>query len=165
MDSAGSLRTLLTLCSIVTLGGCAASGREWVRAPEPGGFDGEQFTTELSAEPVNSESPALAGRPRLSRSITLGESFVTRGGERQPAPNQGGSIVVTVNNYVTPQTVVPYGVGFSGFSEPWDGGVRGQARARGPTPAVPALGGNWPAPRDSGPAFPYKTAPASPWAR
>ena len=165
MDSTGSLRARLALCSVAVIAGCAGSGREWVRAPEPGGFDSEQLTSELSPEPLDSESTAVSHRPRLSRSITLGESFATGGGQQHAAPNQGGSIVVTVNNYLAPQTFVPYGVGFSGFVDPFDGSVRGPARARGPQPAAPALGGNWPAVRDSGPPFPYKTAPASPWAR
>ena len=157
--------------------GCATAGSAWVSQPEPGFFQDDEPALRASAHPLEpvaeSTTPSFttepdeapAPRPRLTRTITLGETFATytdRPAEQRAA--ERGNVNVTVNNYVTPQS--DDSDGYYGYGVPI---VRDARRGGRGHPSQPMArptrpGQSWPAPKSFGPAFPFKTAPASPWA-
>jgi hypothetical protein len=166
----------------VALGCGATAGSTWVTQPEPGPFVSD--TDALSAsensfhaldEPKTSQAALEVAfdeerrpRPRLNRTVTLGEAFVSTA-ERSGAPQApvGAPLAITINNYVAAPN--PYYSGYYGAPfiadgfRPIDGGTRPAPPSAQPAPMQP--GQNWPALPSYGPAFPFKTAPASPWER
>lgn len=165
----------LTLAVLSTA--CGATGLDWVAEPEtpPLAASRADATVRPPLQPVPSvaafapaeeEEPVADSRPRLSRTVTLGEIDVAPSTPAAAAP-PGSGVSVTINNYtsVTPS----YGYGYAGF-----GYARSQPSfsARGPTSgasrssaAGPQAGQSWPSIADHGSSFPYRSAPASPWAR
>jgi hypothetical protein len=159
--------------------GCATSGSTWVSQPEPGFFaSDDEVALATSAHPIETfhepNTPAWqsAGaldegnspRPRLTRTVTLGETFAAY--TEPPAdarPADRSNVTVTVNNYVT-QPNDTYD-GYYGYGVPLYRSTRGNGGARPSHPIAPTRPGqSWPAPRSHGPAFPFRTAPADPWA-
>src|SRR5439155_27304895 len=122
--------------------------------------------------PIGVESPdppepmASAPRGRLDHTITLGG--VTDSSARAydpPAAYAGGQAPTIVNVYVNQMP----GYGYGGY-----GAVYGVATPLVAVPRVAAVraqsapvalrpGLDWPAVPNHGPAFPYRTGPASPW--
>ena len=163
-------RIVVSTALLAGVVGCSATtGSSWVHEPEPGGFANDDATVEVTGHPVEALVEPLAPtrtdelaqapspRPRLTRTITLGETLVAYT-ERAPEPRAAdrSSVHVTVNNYVTPQNESDDGY-YSGYY--------GGRFVRPSQPIAPTRPGqNWPAPKSYGPAFPFKTAPASPWA-
>jgi hypothetical protein len=165
---------LVPIALAVGLGCSTTAGSTWVSQPEPGPFaDGDLALSEQRpdgfAEPVSStlgRDLEVVGRPqarpRLDRTVTLGEvhaAYTERQAEATPGP---APVSVTINNYATTPN---YYDGY--YAAPY---YRGDFR-RGddPRPARPSArptqpGQSWPALPSYGPAFPFKTAPASPWA-
>jgi hypothetical protein len=118
---------------------------------------------DVSAAPPLGVSLADEGagtaRPRLRHSITLGESHA--GSPPAPtgaAPDAPATVQVNVHTYV-PVTINNYG-GFD-YAVDHDGAPR--ARTSRTAPVHP--GQDFPTPPSYGPQFPYRTGPASPWAR
>jgi hypothetical protein len=160
--------------------GCAATaGSRWVSQPEPGPFvnddpalaASEQYLGAVDETPTfhaaseGDPDGAQRARPRLDRTVTLGETSVATS-ERAEAPRAAGGapVTVTINNYVTaPNPYAGYvAAPFIGDFRPLDDGRgRPQKPTRRPAPMQP--GQNWPALPSYGPTFPFKTAPASPW--
>ncbi len=155
--------------------GCSATtGSSWVREPEPGFFPSDDAKLGTSAHPVEPLVEPLApdstselaeapsSRPRLTRTVTLGETLVAyseRGSEPRVADRS--NVNVTINNYVTPENDHYDGY----YPVPFVREVRHDGGARPSPPMRPSRPGqSWPAPPEHGPAFPFKTAPASPWA-
>jgi hypothetical protein len=136
------LRALL-LISLACAGCAATSGHDWLSSPiEPR----PELTAQVSEAPLAEIEP----RPRLSHSITLGESYTT---DAAPAASSGSPTVqvnvhtqvpIVINNYGG------YGYGYGGY---------GYGRAATPhatptraTSAMPTkVGGDFPAPPDYGP--------------
>lgn len=156
------------------LGCSATTGSTWVRQPEPGAFANEEITTsahdlEAFDQPraprfvSDAEGDLTArARPRLDRTVTLGEVVVVpseRAASAQ-APN-GAPVTVTINNYAGSPNGYYDGY-YGGYLAPF---IVDDARPARPQPAPRPMqpGQDWPKPPSYGPAFPYKTAPASPW--
>jgi len=159
----------------LVFGACSSTtGSTWVRQPEPGAFANEELTTsahdlEAFDQPRTSRfvSDADGGltapaRPRLDRTVTLGEVFVvpSERAEVEQAPN-GAPVTVTINNYAYSPNGYDDGY-YGGYLLPLiaDDGRPGRPR---PAPRPMQPGQDWPTPPSYGPPFPYKTAPASPW--
>ncbi|HEY3255670.1 MAG TPA: hypothetical protein VGJ91_17045 [Polyangiaceae bacterium] len=156
----------LALCT-----GCGATGLAWVGE---GCAESAQMRVDAANSvssrgappatiPATAEPDAPDSRPRLSRTVTLGE--IDQVAERADAgPTNVASGSVNIYNYNQVNLVTPafgYGTfGYARFSpvhvtpEPARSGVSG-----------PLPGQNWPAVADHGPSFPYASAPASPWTR
>lgn len=142
------------------LGGCGAHGKTWVD-PEPRSAPcveeqarSVQWEEELKPPP----------RPRLQQVVTLGQSELPAR-ERTSAPESAAAspVVVQVNNTFAPQ----YGYGAFVPAVPV-GGCLGCGPVFVPARTSPAhtgahLGRDWPAPRDSGPVFPFSAPPGDPW--
>ncbi|MDB4945183.1 MAG: hypothetical protein JWP97_4717 [Labilithrix sp.] len=135
---------------------------------------------EVAADPevIVSEPPAPAdearGRPRLSRTVTLGQSSgeaVYSGGAPAAPPGGSGGPAVVVNNNVIVNGAAGgyyggyYGGGYYGSGVPYgmrDAAPRGATNAWAPTGwegagrtaapgQTPHVGGNWSPPPSSGP--------------
>ena len=146
--------------TVLGLGCSSTTGSTWVRQPEPGAFANEELTTaahdlEAFDQPRTSRIISDAdgdltarARPRLDRTVTLGEVFVapSEPADVERSPN-GAPVTVTINNYTNSPN------------------IGDDARPARPPPAPRPMqpGQDWPKPPSYGPAFPYKTAPASPW--
>lgn len=154
---------------------CASTqGSTWVAQPEPGPFEGDELAVALAgrtAQPLaNEHRSSLVDdseleaqdrpRPRLDRTITLGEIDATESGRRETAPAPAAAPVsVTVNNYVQQQPSYDGYYAVPVYSRA-GAGPRPTPHSN-PTPTHP--GQNWPALPNHGTSFPFKTAPASPW--
>jgi hypothetical protein len=166
---------LVPIALSVVLGCSTTSGSTWVSQPEPGPFAGDDIalaergfdafdepSTTTSSRDLEVEGRPEA-RPRLDRTITLGEVHASYA-ERAAAPAPGPAPVnVTINNYVA----APNPNTYDGYYAPAYYGDfrRGDHQRPGKPSARPSHPGqNWPALPSYGPAFPFKTAPASPWA-
>jgi hypothetical protein len=140
---------LLSLLLGACLEGCAAtSSQEFLSTPL------DEQTPLLQATRAES---APAARPRLEHTITLGEtdaSYVP-----PPAAADAGS---GANVQVQVQTNVPVTINTYG-SYPGDVVAPRALPAQPSTTLEP--GQNFPAPASYGPGFPYRSGPASPWAR
>lgn len=168
-------RVVVSSFLLVGAAGCATAGSTWVSQPEPGFFPNDDEALRASASssahpletlaensapnPGGELDEAKTSRPRLTRTVTLGETYAAYT-ERAPESRSAdrSNVNVTVNNYVTPQNdnydgYYGYGYGVPVLRHPT------QPIARPTRP-----GQSWPAPKSHGPAFPFKTAPASPWA-
>jgi hypothetical protein len=127
----------------VALSGCAStSGYAWLDSP----VEQRAEAWAVSAPPPQAPDES---RPRLSHSVTLGESYAAApvyGEPVGPAPVQVNvSTPVIINNYGG------YGVGY-GYGSPYayDRG-RASAPARATPRAAPKVGADFPAPPDYGP--------------
>jgi hypothetical protein len=154
----------LVVLAGTTACGAELSSSEWVHEPERGGALGQQQLLERddAIASFTSRSAPSAGPQRLDHTITLGEvtsSAPTGAGVPAPAPG-GTSVTVNVTSYAQPAQSYGYGeipVLTSGGNVPTASAPRA-SRSSSTQP-----GQDWPAPVSHGPAFPYKTGPASPW--
>jgi hypothetical protein len=151
--------------------GCATTGLAWVHERESGvdltppeapseTAPATRVSPPLVEEPVANRAPA---RPRLDRTITLGGTTESSA-RRYEAPVASGDPRTTiVNVYVNQMPPTAYGATYGyGYASPVliappTMSVRTQA------PAALRPGLDWPAVPNYGPAFPYRTGPASPW--
>jgi hypothetical protein len=166
---------------LFALSGCATtSNSAWLNEPEAG----MSLGSELSASVAHADRPAYASdvgveranvgeraadapRRRLDRTVTLSGATVaaeTRALADAPAAAPA-PVQVTVNNYAAPPA---YGgvyddYYYSGARHFGGGPVEDRPQRVRPTAPNVQPGQDFPAPRSFGPAFPYKTAPASPW--
>lgn len=141
--------TLLGFLSLLHLG-CATSGQAWLNTPI------ESQTTQADSEIYVA---AHAARPRLRQTITLGESYVpdTERPAAAAAASNATSVHVNVATYV-PVTVNNY----AGYPAGYDAAAPVAPTVRS---APVQAGQDFPSPPSYGPAFPYSSSPASPWAR
>jgi hypothetical protein len=169
---AARIGLLLALASSSTLA-CGATGLDWVAESEtpPRATDHEYLAAPRAPQPgpvtaTTEEEPAPEAHPRLSRTVTLGEIDVAPLAQGA-APVAGSGVSVTINNYTSVGTTGA-GYGYAGFgyarSQPSfsRGAASGASRAGA---SGPEAGQNWPTVSDHGSSFPYRSAPASPWAR
>ncbi|HVY31471.1 MAG TPA: hypothetical protein VHB79_33185 [Polyangiaceae bacterium] len=146
-------RLLSLALSSAALFGCAStSGRDWLDSP----LDA-QAQPALEATTMPSE-PAPEARPRLSHTVTLGESYDTRSssvalvGDASPVQvNVHTQVPVIVNNY---GGYGAYGFGYGGYG--YGGGygvsVRGTSSTSRATHTTEAkVGADFPAVPDYGP--------------
>jgi hypothetical protein len=167
---------LLALAGMGTVG-CGATGLDWVAEPEtaPRASAHEYLAAPRAPEPGPStatveEEPAPEAHPRLSRTVTLGETDAAPVADAA-APVAGSGVSVTINNYTSVGASGPgYGYAGFGYARSASGfGARGTvSRASSHSSASvsgPQPGQNWPSVADHGSSFPYRSAPASPWAR
>ena len=159
---------------------CGATGLDWVAEPETpplAASRADATTVRQPLEPVAAgappapaeEEPVADARPRLSRTVTLGEINVAPSNPSAAAP-PGSGVSVTINNYTS---VTPgyggYGYGYAGFgysrSQPSFSARGTGSGASRSSAAGPHAGQSWPSIADHGSSFPYRSAPASPWAR
>ncbi len=172
---------------------CASSGEEWV-LDTPDVVSGEALSSvppDVSETQerlsLQSENGLPSGTVPVDRTITLGEtttsgeSSVVQGvvGSERGTADQGSDsspneqMTNSSNSYAEPY----YGPGYWGgaYVGPgawgptyWDGGSgRSQQPASETERSAPQsvhIGQDWPSVPNYGPAFPFRTAPASPWA-
>jgi hypothetical protein len=156
--------------------GCGATGLDWVgeahreSAQQQQRFSAVHVSSSSGAEavviPARVEEPSSAPRPRLNRTVTLGEIDVVTT-RTEAGPVTSGPPVI-VNNYNQVNVTPSYGYasyGYRGFSPGFSPGHGTAGPSRPPSASGPLPGQNWPAVADHGPSFPYKSAPASPWTR
>ncbi len=171
----------LLLAPLLVATGCGATGLDWVAESEASvaakpaaGVDLNRPVPPPRAAAVSipataeQEPAAVASdaHPRLSHTVTLGEIDV-QSPNAPPASGPAG-VSVTINNYTTVgapgggygYASFGYGRGASTF---YSGGSA--ARSSSPSASGPQAGQSWPAVADHGSSFPYRSAPASPWAR
>jgi hypothetical protein len=101
---------------------------------------------------------------RLDHTITLGEVTVL---DARPESAPLSRDATVVNIYVSPSTQAPgyaaYGATYGFAAAPFANVSAGGIRVNSVSPPMrPGL--DWPAVPSHGPSFPYRTAPASPWA-
>lgn len=160
----------LPIALALGLGCSTTAGSTWVSQPEPGPFADDA----LALREPNLEEPTAStfvrelevegrpqARPRLDRTVTLGEvhaGYTERSSDPAPGP---APVSVTINNYVATPT---YDDGYY-VAPAIVGDFRRGDHSRPSRPAARPTqpGQNWPALPSYGPAFPFKTAPASPW--
>jgi hypothetical protein len=162
-----------SVCSCV---GCGATGLDWVGEAH---LESARLQ-HMNAGHVASSSGAMAGsipataeqnpnesRPRLNRTVSLGEiDVVAARADGGPAPVPAPS--VNVYNYNQVHVVTPgYGYANYGYVRSPPGFLPGRVPAVPPPPSAsgPLPGQNWPAALDHGPSFPYLASPAPPWTR
>jgi hypothetical protein len=171
-------RALLSIALAVFAAGCSSTaGSTWVSEPEPGFFAHDDVALATSAHPIETfhepNTPAWQSattldegrtpRPRLTETVTLGETYAAyTDRSAEPRAADRSNVNVTVNNYVTPQNDTYDGY-YGAYPVYRDARLNGGARPSQPiAPTRP--GQSWPAPKSHGPAFPFRTAPADPWA-
>jgi hypothetical protein len=136
--------------------GCATtSGQDWLNSP----VDPPASPVAKNELYVSADS-AVQSRPRLRHTVTLGESYVSSiSGAPAGANPSGDSLHVSVRTLV-PVTVNNYTA--YGWADRYDA-----PRAVTPAPRSAPLqpGQDFPSPPSYGPAFPYRSGPASPWSR
>lgn len=136
------LRALLAL-SLACAGCATTSGHDWLSSPiEP--------RTDLTAQISEAPLVETEARPRLSHSITLGESYTS---EAAPAASSGSppvqvnvhtQVPIVINNYGG------YGYGYGGYG--YGRAATPRATPARTTSAAPIkVGGDFPAPPDYGP--------------
>lgn len=107
--------------------------------------------------------PPTEGHQRLSRTVTLGEIDQPTAANSAPVAASNGALSITINNYT--QAAPAYvGYGYAGGYGAYSGRGSVTNAARGGGSSLQP-GQNWPAPADHGTSFPYRSAPASPWAK
>jgi len=170
-----AVRIGLLLTGTVVGTGCGATGLDWVAESEssPRVSEHEYPATQAAARPESGavtalaeEEPSPAAPPRLSRTVTLGEINVAPPASG-PVPVTGSGVSVTINNY-TSVSAPGVGYGYAGFGFGRSAGFSSRgpaASASRSSGAGPQAGQNWPTIADHGSSFPYRSAPASPWAR
>jgi hypothetical protein len=166
---------LVPIAFALGLGCSTTAGSTWVSQPEPGPFSDEALAlTEPSLEEPSASNFVRdlevegrpEARPRLDRTITLGEvhaGYTERSSDPAPGP---APVTVTINNYVaTPNYDDGYYAAPALVGDFRRGDPSRPSRPSRPVARPTQPGQNWPALPSYGPAFPFKTAPASPWAR
>ncbi|MEI9948024.1 MAG: hypothetical protein WDO74_03345 [Pseudomonadota bacterium] len=162
--------------SVCLCAGCGATGLDWVAEAHLESAH-QQRVNAVSVSnsrvamsgsiPATAEQAPSEPRPRLNRTLTLGEIDVAAASaDAGPAAAPGTS--VNVYNYNQVNVVTPaFGYGAFGYARTqpgiWPGHVPA-APSRSSAPS-PQPGQNWPAVADHGPSFPFSSAPASPWTR
>jgi hypothetical protein len=162
------------LVSAWACAGCGATGLDWVSEAHLESAQLQRVNAGASSRgavstsiPATAEQNAADSRPRLNRTVTLGEidvaaSRVAAG----PTPAPGPS--VNVYNYNQVNVVTPaFGYANYGYLRSSPGFSPGRVTAAPSRSNVsgPLPGQNWPAVADHGPSFPYLASPASPWTR
>lgn len=150
------------------LASCATtSGQDWLNSPldEQATSTSERLARESAAPatvPGLQDPSSSNARPRLQHTITLGEDYGIASAAPAGAAPGGPSIQVNVNVPVAVNNYggYGYGLGYYGYAN----GSPARSGGPAPTPHVQP-GQDFPSPPSYGPAFPYRTAPASPWAR
>ncbi|HVR18901.1 MAG TPA: hypothetical protein VMS65_04380 [Polyangiaceae bacterium] len=173
-----ALFTPTTLCVVL---GCATSGSTWVSQPEPGVFANDELALTAAEHPIDAlDEPKTSrfvselesdsqprSRPRLDRTVTLGEIEVAPPARGEAAPvYDRAPVTVIVNNTVVTQPNTYdgyYPAGFVGDFRPARGGGARPTPHRGSSAPASRPGQDWPAIPNHGTSFPFKTAPASPW--
>jgi len=158
----------LPACSLWLCSGCGATGLAWVDEAHHESMQQQHVSAAsvtTASIPATAEPSSPDARPRLSRTVTLGEIDVVATRTAPPAAS-GPSVIV--NNYnqvnvVSPTVGAPY-YGYSRYSPGFLPG-RGTPSPSRPSASGPLPGQNWPAVADHGPSFPYPATPASPWTR
>lgn len=152
---------LLPLIALSSALGCAStSGRDWLNTPLDAAAAG---TTPAEVQP--SVAASVEARPRLQHTITLGESYAVASNTGSGVPAAAGAgTQVNVHTYV-PVTLNNYGYGGLGYVYANDGDDRPPSPARPSQPSHLRPGQDFPSPPSYGPSFPFRSAPASPWAR
>jgi hypothetical protein len=148
---------LLPLLALSTSLGCAATtGEDWLNTP-----------IDATAPSSISEVPPLVesadARPRLRQTVTLGESYALATSDAyRPAPAAAAGVHVNVSTYV-PVTNNYYG----GYGYAYTNGPLLDRPSAGHPSQPPPLqpGQDFAPPPSYGPSFPFRSAPASPWAR
>jgi len=133
--------------------GCAnTSGNEWLNSPVD-----QQPPVERSAAYENEvEQRAPEQRPRLSHTVTLGESYADAAPSAAPAGNAPPAVQVNVHTPVIVNNYGGYSYGYGSWSYARPARASGELRI-GATTQAPArgmptqVGGNFPAPPDYGP--------------
>ena len=146
------MRPLFLGAALVLLG--CAHEEELRPAREPS----TDATFSMAPPPATYATEAPQGRPRLSKTITLGEEDHSPSAPPPPAGGPGNGVNVTVNNNVNVTPPVVYGgYGYGGYSyggshvPAWRGsGWEGAQRTAAPG-QTPAVGGNWSPPPSYGP--------------
>jgi hypothetical protein len=173
----GGVRLGSLLSALCALAGCGATGLDWVAearldSAEPqsnaSGTANSRWTGPALIPATVELQATLELRPRLNRTITLGELDVAPPASAADRALPG--VVVTVNNYNSTNGSTPaygYGYGYIAASRAARGGSVPDLGSTGSRSAGSGLapGQNWPAVSAAGPSFPYHTAPASPWGR
>lgn len=153
---------LLPLIALSTTLGCAAtSGREWLNTP----IDAASPSGISEATPLI-DSPEA--RPRLRETVTLGESYALATGDAYgPAPAAAAGVQVNVSTYVPVTNNYYGGYGYAGLGYVYANDPVRDRPAAGHSSQPPPLqpGQNFAPPPSYGPSFPFRSAPASPWAR
>ncbi len=134
----------------VALSGCAlTSGREWLNSP----LEARSEAVEVNL--MQTEAVAES-RPRLSHTVTLGESYEIEAGPY--APEGGPAVQVNVHTEVPViiNNMGGYGYGYGGYgygsAYPSAYSARSVAApARTTRSAAPKVGADFPAPPDYGP--------------
>ena len=171
------VRTASLLSAALVSVGCGATGLDWVgeahlQAAESraavGNVSGWQRPPPVPG--VAESNSAVYAHPRLARTITLGSldaaSYANSTSSEPGSAHTGVS--VTINNYIASNApasgygYVNFGSSLSQrtFSTVGVGSSFSRANSSGPQP-----GQSWPAISDHGTSFPFRSAPASPWAR
>jgi hypothetical protein len=164
------------LSSASLCAGCGATGLAWVDEAHLESARQQRVSADrvansqgelLGSIPATVEPGPSELRPRLNRTVTLGEiDAVATRSDAGPVTTPGTS--VNVYNYNQVNVTTPafgyanyaYGRTSSGFSPGRITVNPPPSNTSGPLP-----GQNWPAVADHGPSFPYASAPASPWTR
>jgi hypothetical protein len=172
---------LLAPTTFCIVAGCATSGSTWVSQPEPGVFANDDLALTAGDHPIDGlDEPRTSilvselesdstprSRPRLDRTVTLGEIDATPPARAESAPaSDRAPVTVIVNNTVVTQPNGYdgyYPAGFVGDFRPARGGGARPTPHRGSSASPSRPGQDWPAIPNHGPSFPFKTAPASPW--
>lgn len=162
---------LLLLASLYACAACGATGLDWVAEAHLESASQQRVNVVQAstfAAPVSASIPATAehsgARPRLSRTITLGEVEVAPAA-RDAARAGPSAPAVIVNNYNQVNVVTPaFAYGNYGYSRGSAGFSPGHARPSS-NPPSPLPGQSWPAVADHGPSFPYRASPAPVWTR
>lgn len=155
------------LALLVLTAGCA---QEQKLRPAAAPTEPNPWGAETDAPPVVQQEPLVTARPRLSRTITLGQDDYA---QSRPAPAQqaqgGNNQTTIVNNNIVVQPPVIYG-GYGGYGYGYGGGTLGDGRTgvsagtrawapsgwegaqrTAPRGQTPHVGGNWAPVQDSGP--------------
>jgi hypothetical protein len=139
------LRALLVLSLALT--GCAStSGHEWLNSP----VDQQTRQAPTSAPPAET---AAEYRPRLSHTVTLGESYEVATEPGLASDRGAPTVQVNVSTPVIVNNLGGYGYGSAygyGRSSSYNYGAVGAARGARSAPA-PKVGADFPAPPDYGP--------------
>ena len=174
------------LFSLMALSACAAtSGQSWVREPVDVNSDTDAAFAARELEPMpeavaipptareaNAQASLEEPRPRLSRVISLGEgeSSGRPAAAATQAPQPG--VVVNIVNYANSPYASGYGYGYgygpiyrAGSGSPPAPATLPSTTPSTPSGSPPPLAGDWGRAPSYGPAFPWRTAPASPWER
>ncbi len=167
----------LLLAALAGSTGCGATGLDWVGEAETPAHATEPTDLNRPVAPQQAavlipataeQEPQADARPRLSHTVTLGEIDVQP--PSAPAASGAAGVSVTINNYTTVgapgggygYASFGYGRGQSVFSG--SGGAARSSSSSAPG-SGPQAGQSWPTIADHGSSFPYRSAPASPWAR